>query len=547
MLTIATSIQCRTSFRKSSKPLPKPLKPPLIGYVIAGVQDSTPGLSQNLPEAKIDLRTAISDRRCYRNVNIYITELPPTPTRFRDKYHRGYEGASLPVQESITSLQRVGETPPKVQVLETPLLKDTCPLPPIPVLITNPVLFPKYHRPRVAHSVVMRPVDTGLHVMKGSASVGPANWIVNWPYPTRSKKSPVAQKKNNTIVPKDSGIPLRFSPHLWRLLHPFLGREELLALICACKRLRSVIEQYLYEDIRWTDSESDGFLQHKPRICLLLRSILHRPQLAGHVKHISLMSYDKTRTLHLAGSFATSEMKLAESFTKRARIFPENLLLEGLRSGSCDAMLALLLSLLWKLETLRITLVLPDDGNQCFVGNILQLNPFRINGHRSLDRLRTIEVTADRVERRRLTNSISEFRQQIHSLFALPNLESVTLTGFRPSAFQNIWENRIKSVRLTTLKIKNSLIDERALEQLLTALSPNLEILDCDFYDYPVRDSFDCVTLTNALQKVHRSLDSLAISLTIMTSGSPPGMYWIRRSIGKLTDYTCLRHASEEA
>jgi len=30
------------------------------------------------------------ERRSYKNISIYVTELPPTPVRFRDKYHRGY-------------------------------------------------------------------------------------------------------------------------------------------------------------------------------------------------------------------------------------------------------------------------------------------------------------------------------------------------------------------------------------------------------------------------------------------------------------------------
>jgi hypothetical protein len=30
------------------------------------------------------------ERRSYKNISIYVTDLPATPTRFRDKYHRGY-------------------------------------------------------------------------------------------------------------------------------------------------------------------------------------------------------------------------------------------------------------------------------------------------------------------------------------------------------------------------------------------------------------------------------------------------------------------------
>lgn len=50
-------------------------------------------------------RSVYDERRNYKNISIYLTELPPTPTRFRDKYHRGY-----------TPGQRQPETAPPPQL-----------------------------------------------------------------------------------------------------------------------------------------------------------------------------------------------------------------------------------------------------------------------------------------------------------------------------------------------------------------------------------------------------------------------------------------------
>ena len=48
--------------------------------------------------SKIDLE--YEDRKTYKNISIDITELPPTPTRFRDKYTRNYQPAKSKPQRT---------------------------------------------------------------------------------------------------------------------------------------------------------------------------------------------------------------------------------------------------------------------------------------------------------------------------------------------------------------------------------------------------------------------------------------------------------------
>lgn len=70
------SLECHSWFRKSESSLPKPLKPPIIENIFSSLANST----LKLEKVRSDLITAREDRRSYKNISIYVTELPPTPT-----------------------------------------------------------------------------------------------------------------------------------------------------------------------------------------------------------------------------------------------------------------------------------------------------------------------------------------------------------------------------------------------------------------------------------------------------------------------------------
>jgi hypothetical protein len=76
--------------------LPKPLKPPSIGEIYT----HWPQNSDSLNAENTNKNTAYNERRNFKNISIYIRELPPTPSRFRDKYHRARE----PTKEANESL-----------------------------------------------------------------------------------------------------------------------------------------------------------------------------------------------------------------------------------------------------------------------------------------------------------------------------------------------------------------------------------------------------------------------------------------------------------
>ncbi|KAN0096621.1 hypothetical protein V8E51_015426 [Hyaloscypha variabilis] len=105
--------ECNSWFRKSGATLPKPLKPRALSTPLR----SDLSLERGLDTKFRNLDLEYEDRKTYKNISIYITELPPpTPTRFRDKYTRNYEPrqeakSKLP-PDSSSGYRLRGETPP---------------------------------------------------------------------------------------------------------------------------------------------------------------------------------------------------------------------------------------------------------------------------------------------------------------------------------------------------------------------------------------------------------------------------------------------------
>jgi hypothetical protein len=87
------SSRCHTWFRKSNSSPPRPLKPHFLQDT-AEASKNLNGLhnsqaTKDLADAHLKLSTRATDeRRLYKNLSIYATELPPTPKAFREKYTR---------------------------------------------------------------------------------------------------------------------------------------------------------------------------------------------------------------------------------------------------------------------------------------------------------------------------------------------------------------------------------------------------------------------------------------------------------------------------
>lgn len=72
---ITESLWCGSHFRKSHKSLPRPLRIPTEFGLDLVTDHPTERKSQSL-------RCALNERRGYKNISIYLTELPPTPEKY---------------------------------------------------------------------------------------------------------------------------------------------------------------------------------------------------------------------------------------------------------------------------------------------------------------------------------------------------------------------------------------------------------------------------------------------------------------------------------
>lgn len=69
------------------------MKQPIMGEYSA---QWTHNAGKSSDASTSNVGTARNERRSYKNISICITELPPTPTKFRDKYHRARVPHSKP-------------------------------------------------------------------------------------------------------------------------------------------------------------------------------------------------------------------------------------------------------------------------------------------------------------------------------------------------------------------------------------------------------------------------------------------------------------------
>lgn len=122
-----------------------------------------------------------------------------------------------------------------------------------------------------------------------------------------------------------------------------LSRADLRVICLVYSHLRTLVELYLYSEIRF-----DWEKFHPPPITSLLRSILRRPQLATYVCRVSLAasSFDWPGLRGKAPKVLVSKHELEEplAFVAKAKVAYRDAWLEELRNGTMDAYVAVLLS-----------------------------------------------------------------------------------------------------------------------------------------------------------------------------------------------------------
>jgi hypothetical protein len=179
-------------------------------------------------------------------------------------------------------------------------------------------------------------------------------------------------------------------PHLptelWLEILREASQSDLAALCNTCKHLHDLTESILYSKFSWVPVLNRGVpwtpdsivyeyttcpdsLKPKfPRVHLLLRTLLNRPELARHVKSAEFMSPLSNDgcsqnilpfwSEEIESGFTCSDFALAETIIKKMKFVAQYKWLDGLRNGRSDILLALLLSQLSEIRSLDIRFVI---------------------------------------------------------------------------------------------------------------------------------------------------------------------------------------------
>ncbi|KAI9877136.1 MAG: hypothetical protein M1830_004711 [Pleopsidium flavum] len=346
---------------------------------------------------------------------------------------------------------------------------------------------------------------------------------------------------------------------LWDLILHHVAQKDLATLNSVCETLHILTEPLLYAEIRWTEGEPSEVSQRSPRIHLLLRSILNRPELAFHIKHAHFRSYfvfmhwEQPNLIPslwqddgVGSGFTPKEMATAEGLIERAKLCPKKEWREELQRGASDVIIAILLSQLSKLE--RLDLEVPGQTDERpLVGSIFRQALTSAPSALGLPRFESLKAVDVSVDGRNIYcfHPKIDFDTQVASLFDLPAVESLTISWLAPEP--PIWPGRQPiTPTLTTLIFKNSRLDENILGQLLAA-TPNLKRLECPLaYDVEIDEYCRCAKLRSALEQIETTIESLTISVKFWSSGEKDetwGLYpGVVGSIGSMKEYTRLKH-----
>lgn len=122
---------------------------------------------------------------------------------------------------------------------------------------------------------------------------------------------------------------------LWDLIFYHLAQKDLALLNSVCKTLHVLTEPVLYAGIKWTEGKQSEVSLRRPKIHLLLRSLLNRPDLALHIKHAQFRSYVVNRKWEwpslvpslwqdgIGSGFTEKEMATAEGLIEKAKFSPQ--------------------------------------------------------------------------------------------------------------------------------------------------------------------------------------------------------------------------------
>jgi hypothetical protein len=188
--------------------------------------------------------------------------------------------------------------------------------------------------------------------------------------------------------------------------------------------------------------------------------------------------------------------------------------LEGLRKGTVDVAVALLLSRMSHLRTVEIR-VRPGSvaGSTIFEALTLPESFTRT------ETIKSVIISVDWDEggdpfQNPWEENMFDIAEHAPGLFHIPRVESLSIHCFAPSgSLWRGWKPFASSLKILSLKHGN--LKEYHLKTILHA-TPNLEELDCSLvYDHELEEILNCIILHTALGQASKSLKSIKICIDL--------------------------------
>ncbi|GIK06300.1 hypothetical protein Aspvir_001947 [Aspergillus viridinutans] len=278
--------------------------------------------------------------------------------------------------------------------------------------------------------------------------------------------------------------------------------------------------RFLYSNIDWIYHHDERQPRYPP-LTLLLRTLLAHPELALLIKRVHLDNhYLADMEDHLEdmvpGSFDLQTIDAAMDLINKMGFPQKDRWYTALSEGSVDAVIALILSQLENLETLKLALCLVDDS--VFVGMVLK-HLIMVRGGGSFSSLRYVKF-GDNVNGYDALD-IQANIDQIIPCFFLSSLEELIVTIHEPDlcswpTLKEELHQKQQSQSLTTLRLYRCDIDPKHVEKLVM-LAPRLKVLHCGFLRHisasEHSEEIDFADLRSALLPAADTLEELTIDM----------------------------------
>jgi hypothetical protein len=358
------------------------------------------------------------------------------------------------------------------------------------------------------------------------------------------------------------GFPLVFPPELIDIVFCQLDKQDLLSCSRSCRHLYQHTVPFLYKDIIFKQNAAPSSNAQETRVDtldLLLRSIVSRPSLGNCIKRFTFQGAKNIHAWDNKGNPGSSTFNLQEAELTRSRIrhfsqvqvdlvsdslrLRSSLWEEAFESGLIDAMLALFLLLVPKLESLVLDFdpISEEKPSFPYVGISLTLG----SASHNLQSLNHVEFFFTAHFGQRYRQSFDQVA--VSSLFYLPSLVSVNLIHLdasdfnwhrsRPPGFSSIQSLLCLDSYMNNERLKTWLSATSKLHTLQYDISVALNRVEAYWVDRTI--------LLEGLSRVKDTLEDLDFQISYWSDEGDWGLVSDYHPIGRLApfkEFAQLKH-----